>query len=254
MRFLAAFLVSLLSVAPALASVVLTVDEDGRENKVFLEADRARMTFEDGAAIYRADRKLLWALDDKDRSYAEITPETARRMNDAFGDVRKQMDEMLKSMPPEQRRTMEQQMGQMAKPPAPAAAKAVYRKTGRAATVGKWRCEEVERVVGGKKEEDLCVSRLGDLGLSRADLAVMYDMERFMASMVGTAFGQAAGGGEWEIEALAKALGYDAMPVRWRGADGKTSVVKSIGRATAPPASFEVPKGYRKQDMDLPKP
>ncbi len=256
MRLAAVLTVSLLSITPAFAGVVMTVQEEGKatEEKVYLEADRARMTSEDGVAIFRADRKVMWMLDDSDKSYVEVTPETAKKMNEALGGMRQQMDEMLKSMPPEQRRMMEQQMGQMAKPVTPAAVKSVYRKTGRSATVGKWRCEEVEHLLDGKKDEDICATRLSDLGLARGDIAVMYELEKFMTSMIGTAFNTGKGNGEWEFDAVGKALGYDAMPVRWRDAGGKTTVLKSIERGTAPAGSFELPRGYKKQDMEMPKP
>lgn len=256
MRLATALVLSLLSAAPALAGVIMTVQEEGKatEERIFLEGDRARMTAEGGVVIFRADRKVMWMLDDGDRSYVEVTPESAKRMNDALGGMRRQMDEMLKSMPPEQRRMMEQQMGQMAKPAAPAAVKSTYRKTGRSATVGKWRCEEVEHLLDGKKDEDICAARLGDLGLGRADVAVMYELEKFMTSMIGTAFNSGKGSGEWEFEALAKALGYDAMPVRWRDAGGTTTVLKSVERAAVPAGSFDLPRGYRKQDMEMPKP
>jgi hypothetical protein len=246
-----------LPVQQAAANVVVTMNEtraDGRpptDVKIYLEPDRMRVTPSQGGggAIWRDDKKAFWVIDDKNKSYTEITPESMKAVRQGMDQMRQQMQEQLKAMPEAQRRQMEERMGQHLGQGGERE-RVSYVKTASGKSVGKWRCDEYEQRVGAAKRQELCVATLKELGLASDDV-------RALKSLYGSAGLGDMGGGRgtqpMDIEALWKAAGGEVLPVRVVDFDGdkkrSETVMKSVERTSIPPATFEVPAGYQKQEM-----
>ena len=112
----------------------------------------------------------------------------AKRMNQAEAEqmgaqlsgMMAQMQEALKSMPPEQRAQMEAMMkGRGLPSPTAGAVKTTYKKGG-TQRVGKWTCDVYEMQVNEQRTGELCTVSPQTLGLTPADIAVTRQLAEFM--------------------------------------------------------------------------
>ena len=161
------------------ANVIVTLAEtleEGqppRDRKVLLEPDRMRVETGRGTMIYRDDRKVLWLVNDTERRYSEMTPQSMAAMRQGMDQQLRQMQEQLKNLPEAQRRQVEQMMTQRGLPGAATSHNVTYTKRATGQTVGRWRCDVYEQQVDGKKTAELCLAALGDLGLKSNDVEVL---------------------------------------------------------------------------------
>jgi uncharacterized protein YneF (UPF0154 family) len=254
---LAAFASVVLATAPSRADVFVTMTESrgngqpDREVFLYLEPDRVRLAVPGGGVIYRDDQKLLWAIDDNERSYFEVTP----AMRQGMTDMMRAMQDQLRNMPEAQRKQLEQMLGQQGvQLPSGQQGNApvTYTKTAPGKTVGSWRCDEYEQRVGGKKTAELCLAGLADLGLRPDDvraLNALYAESQFAMQVTGRAEA-------FDMKRMAEAAGRDVLPIRAviyddNGQKRSETAVKSLRRAVIAPEYFEVPQGYTKRDMPM---
>jgi hypothetical protein len=166
----------------------------------------------------------------------------------------KKLQEQMKSMPEDQRKKleamMEAELGQTASGQKAAESSVIYRKLGKSMTVRGWSCEMVERLVNGKKQADLCVARLDQVGLTPDDVKVFEDFFIFVRQAMPASHHRTS---LIDFEDLRKAVGYAAIPLDVTTyADGKVvshGVIKAIERSEIPPETFEIPAGYQKETM-----
>jgi hypothetical protein len=242
---------------PASAGVVLTtelVDAKAeaqqqsvppRPGRMLLDAERVRMEMAPSAAsetprvlIYRADRDLVWTVDEKRRTYSEMDRAVMQ-------DMQAQMRANLGKMPPAQRTKMQAMLaaGEKKERDRP-----TITPTEREDKVGGLACREFEVSRAGKKESEVCVAEWRVAGVTKADLEVVRKLGAFQEDAFGG--GQARSGGE-DVLTIFDEL--DGIPVRVRSfrADQPRSefrVVK-IERKPLEPKLFEVPDGYTKRTL-----
>ncbi len=173
-----------------------------------------------------------------------------------ISDAMKQMDEMLKSMPPEQRAMAEQMMkqqmpGLQAAPEAPS----TLQKTGKSDTINGYDCEYYEVLKGGRKTREMCVAKWSDIDGGDEAVDAMIGMGKFFESMH-DAFAEAAGtdlmGKQQEVFAHMRQLG--GYPVYAKDYDDSgalegESTLKSSSSKAIDAAMFEPPEAYRRQEM-----
>jgi hypothetical protein len=258
MRFSTILLVSLLGAGPASAGVVITMENSGgpegaaaRQNQMFVESDRLKMPQQKGGLIYRADQEKAYNYDDERKTYTEIT-------RDSLGQMRQQMDaalaqvrQQMANMPPDQRKMVEEMLAKQGAGTQQAAPTVTFEKSGGKQTVGKWSCEGYARLENGRKVQDLCIARMADVGLTRDDLKAFTSMSAMMKSGLGR-----DQGATMDFDAMSKAIGFDGVPVRTvlylpNGQQHETTL-KAVERKSLPPATFELPAGYTKQELPRP--
>lgn len=211
---------------------------------------------EDGLLIYRGDRDEMIVADNERLEYFVIDQQTMNQMAGQISDAMKEMQETLKSMPPEQRAMAEQMMKQRM-PGMNSAPKesSTLRKTGESDTINGYDCEFYEVLQAGRKTRDMCVAKWDDIDGGREAAEAMIGMGKFFERMHDT-FSQAAGsdfmGRQEEIFAHMRELG--GYPVYARdyddaGALEGEATLKSSRSESIDAAKFEPPKGYRRQDM-----
>lgn len=241
----------------ALAGTVITLKTtggpDGQEtNTISLEPDRVRMNSAHGEIIYRADLHKVWMIDNGDRTYREITPESMQQM-------RSMMAGALAQMPPEQRQRIEAMMAQRGMgPPGAGAAQprqATWTQTGGSKTVGQWSCTPYKMSVNGVAEGDMCIARLADVGLTRDDFKAFISFGSFMQQGMPGPAGQRPAG-LFDFDAMSKSIGFDGVPVETTrtAPDGGNEVVgtlQSVEHESIPADAFELPVGYTKQEMPM---
>ena len=258
-------LVLLAAAGAARAGVVITTEQSGgpdgqkREMQVFMEPDRLKMPQPRGGIIYRADQDKAWSYDDERKSYVELSRESMGALKAQMDAAMAQMRQQMANMPPDQRKMVEEMMakqggGAMMGQPAGPPPTVTFEKAGGKQTIGKWSCEGFARMENGRKTDDMCIARLGELGLTRDDMKAFGGLTQMLKSSMGPA--QQSGAAAMDFDTMSKAIGFDGAPVRSvhylpNGVQHET-VVKAIERKSLSPDLFELPSGYAKQEMGRP--
>lgn len=211
---------------------------------------------EDGLIIYRGDRNELIVADNERLEYFVIDEQSMNQMAAQVSDAMRQMEEMLKDMPPEQRAMAEQMMKQQMPGLQPAQeTPSTLSKTGKSDTINGFDCEFFEVLQDGRKTREMCVAEWADIEGGKEATDAMISMGTFFARMH-EAFAETAGtnfmGPQQEVFAQMKELG--GYPVYARdydesGALEGESTLRSSRAESIDPALFEPPEGYRKQEM-----
>jgi hypothetical protein len=211
---------------------------------------------EDGLIIFRGDRNEMLVADSERLEYFVIDEQSMKQMAGQVSDAMAQMEEMLKTMPPEQRAMAEQMMkqqmpGLQQEPEEPG----TRTKTGKSDTINGYDCAYYEVLKQGKKVRDMCISEWVDIEGGSEAVEAMVGMGKFFDSMH-DAFSEIAGsnfmGTQQEIFTHMMQLG--GYPVFARefdetGAVKGESSLKSSETATIDAKKFEPPEGYRRQEM-----
>lgn len=213
----------------------------------------------EGTVLFRAQPESFVFLDAGDKSYTEMTREDAKRIGGALDTARKQMQEQLAKMTPEQRKVVEQAMAGMGgdvlmkAPPAKKAvepAKAVA--NGTTDKVADRACKGFDVTRGGTKIAEACIASWADLGLSPQDVEGLRKMTAFQQQMLAEVNfeGLQAAPGAEAFEVIDQVKGF---PLRVKtGLNGKRPMamrVVKIERKDVDPKLFTVPQGWTKKDL-----
>jgi len=257
--FVAGLALGLLAGLPAMAGVVVVTDQVGTDGKpiagkALLDADRLRLDTPEGALIFRADQRAAFMVNDAKRSFHKMTPQTMQQMRAGVDAALEQMRQQMQSLPPEQRKMIEERMGQAGMAGGgPRTSQITYRKTGANETFGKWRCDTVEQLIDGRRTGEFCMARLDALGLTPADVKPFSDLAAFMQEGMGNAMGPR---GAFDFARLSDTVGYQGFPVHVSIFNGQTKVqettTRSVERTAVPGSTFEVPAGYQEEAMPMP--
>ena len=195
--------------------------------------------------VFDATKQVLYLINTDRMTYSEITKAEAEQMGAQLSGAMAQMQEALKSLPPEQRAQMEAMMKGRGMPGLGAPpAKTSYKKGG-TQRVGKWTCDVYEIQANGQRTGELCTVNPQALGLTPADLAVSRQLADFMRSILPQ-------GAEALFQIGAADVGFTGVPVR--------RVVNVLGRETIsemsdatrqdiPDSMFVVPAGFTKEAL-----
>ncbi len=185
--------------------------------------------------LVRLDRDEAYFIDTKKRTYQKIkltelerAAETAQaQMQAALGKMQKE----LQNLPPEQRRMVEQMMGERARGSAAPAAKPSVRKTGQTKTIAGYRCEEYVAEVDGKPLLKACTTQ---------DIAAFNQLrDDWLASQRRLGKLNPFGGGS-VYEAFGQIPGFPLETEM----SGVHAVVTKVDPSTPPASEFEVPAGF----------
>jgi hypothetical protein len=106
--------------------------------------------------VFDATKQVLYLINTDRMTYSEMTKAEAEQMGAQLSGMMAQMQEALKSMPPEQRAQMEAMMkGRGLPSPTAGAVKTTYKKGG-TQRVGKWTCDVYEMQVNEQRTGELC--------------------------------------------------------------------------------------------------
>lgn len=242
---------------PALAGTRVQLEttdlasNETRQTEMLLDATRFRVNDGASSMIFLTDggRSRLLLLDKTRNEYTEMDQQTIDRLGEQMQGMAAEMDDMMKSLPPEQRAAMQQMMkGQMPQASAPrAAAWTVYTRKG-SATVNGLRCTQYDGVKGGQKVAELCAAQPADLKLSAADYQVFEKMREFMSGLTEAlkdmpmASASSSGFSERGFE------GFPVRRVRFRnGQPVEREELKSVSTATFTGADFSTGAARKKQ-------
>jgi hypothetical protein len=192
--------------------------------------------------VFDATADVMRMIDAGNKTYTEITKADVDRMGGQMSGAMAQLEERMKSMPPEQRERMEaamrgRGMGAPAAPPKP-----TYRKNG-TDKVGKWTCDKYDGFQNDQKVSELCTVDPAALGLGAAD----FDVTRQMAAF----FQKLSPQGARQLFTIGSAeQGYSGVPVRSImsiGPQQTTIELTEVTRKSFSDDSYAVPAGFEKR-------
>jgi hypothetical protein len=202
-------------------------------------------------AIFRGDRKVLWVLQPKEKTYMELTQEDVRAMGQKIKGAMSQMEGMLASLPPEQRAQVEAAM-KKAQAGSKAPGKRVVEPLGQSRAINGFECKGYRVAQENGPSMEVWSTDPAGLELAAEDLAVFKEMAEFMKEMT-TGFSQ--------MRQFMKDVEHPAegevpgMPILviTKGPDGKDAgrmEVTGIKRGPIDAGKFEVPEGYTKEKLE----
>ncbi len=234
-------------------------DSTGKPQSIIeIKGDMARMSTpaQPDYLLYDASRDVIIHVNSDRQEYTEIDratlnefAETAAEMQQQLAPQMAQMREQLKSLPPEQRAMIEQQLGSLANMGATESKAAepfeLVKRGSR--TVAGFRCQVYEVMQGKQRKSEVCVASAADAGVSKADYATLTAMTEFMREMASSAQRLSAGLGGSSTMALGGAKG---VPVSVRDFEsGREFAVASVSDKPLDDTRFSEYRTYQRQEM-----
>ena len=209
-----------------------------------------RMTF-----VYLANEGIMRMIDHSRQTYREMTKQDVEAMsgqvNDAMAQMRKQMEERLKSMDPKQREMVEKMMqGRMgaAAAPKPKVEKTVYRRAEGSKTVGQWQCDNYIGTRGGVKVSDVCATDWSEFDARPEDFAVFREMSEMFSSLSPDSGNSMPAFGSDDWKRKGEFPGVPVEQTRYRnGQPVSTNRLEEFRRGTISEEVYEAPAGFKMQ-------
>jgi uncharacterized protein DUF4412 len=239
----------LLAGGRAQAAVTLVMQRGASATStLYVDGDKMRIENVGGAqehvVIIDAAGKRMLMLNDADKSYTEVTEADMKRFGEMMTTKRAEMAERMKSMPPEQRKRMEQALGGGSqKPP-----ELKFERLGQKKSVNGFSCDMYRVLSDAKPKEEDCIAPWSSSVLQRSDFAGLRKFAEDMAKDTGAT---GAGGGRQMFEQFDK---YPGFPVTRHPLDPnehEDEQLKSVKRGSIPAASFAVPTGFTKKESPM---
>jgi len=197
--------------------------------------------------IYRPDKRVFWVIDQKRKTYMELTEKGLQEMKQQVDKAQDIMSEHMKNIPPEQRKMMEEMMKEQKLKAPLEPPKVIYTKVASGVKVNKWKCDKYEGVVGGVKIDEVWTTSYQQLGISPGDFKVMEDMSKFSEGFAGgqkTYF-------QVDSKEAKKERVYSGIPVKMitymDGNKQDRNELKEVKNQDFPASLFNLPKGVTKR-------
>ena len=241
----------------AFAGVVLELEKKvGKENvraTVYLEGNKMRV--EDKSAkgtavmIFDGDQKKMYVLQTAEKKYTEMGETELKKMKEQLEQIRKQMAERIKTLPPDQRKKMEELMARNGLVNSPEKEQALrFEKMGKTKTYVGLSCEMYRIIEEDKPAEENCIVPWSSDVLMKKDLEGIESMRKLFANTLG---GGRQRAGIWQI---AQYPGFPVYRERKLPDGGKEiEELKSLSRKPIAPERFKVPAGYKKEARPIPE-
>jgi TolA-binding protein len=240
-------------------STITMQDAGGRAQAVIeVKGSMARMSTpgQPDYVLYDASRDVVTHVNSERKEFTEIDRATLNRFSETVSEVQQQlapqlaqMREQLKSLPPEQRAMIEQQMGNMASFGAleTGPADPIELVKGGSDEVAGLKCQIYEVVQGQERLSQVCMATAADAGISEDDFATLTAMTGFMRDMASSAQKLSAGFGGASQLVLAGAEGVPVSVKEYK--DGREYAVADVSAKAVDEARFNAYKSYRRQPI-----
>jgi len=263
-RIFSAVSALIVALSPATAiradSTVTMEDAAGTPQAVIeVKGSMARMSTPGQAdyMVFDASRDLIIHVSADRQEFMEIDRSTLSRFADTVSEMKQQMApqlaqmrEQLKSLPPEQRAMIEQQLGAMAGMAAPETKPAEPVKLVKRGSkkIAGFKCVAYDAMQGNEKLSEVCLATAADAGVSKADFATLSAMMGFMRDMASSAQKLSAGLGDAGVPMMLG--GAEGVPVsvkEFKG--GHEYTIADVSDKALKDARFSDYKTYKKKQM-----
>ena len=205
----------------------------------------------DGSAymIFDAGADHFTMIDVDRKSYMVFDQQHIQELVSMQKRAMEQMEATLANMPAAQREQMRKMMGGMMGGAQPGAKPEPHRyvRNGKTETVAGYKCEVLEVHIGEKIVAEQCVVGQKQLGIPADDYRTMKAMQEFIVKLV-SQFPMV----DEQIMEYGEP-GHDEIPVRYSHHSKMTGTtrgeLRSISFDVIDAGRFEIPKGYKKQEM-----
>jgi len=244
------FLVAAALAAPLLfanrahAGVTLVMQHgSGDLSTLYVDGDKMRMenpgAKKERTVIIDAAAKRMLIVNDAEKTWSEVTEADMKKIGEMMKARRAEAEEHMKSLPPEQRKRMEEMMGggKLGKMP-----ELTFEKMGAKKSVNGFACEMYKVLEDGAPKEEDCLAAWGAGVLQRSDFA---GLRKFAEEMAKDSGAMGPGGGRQMFEQFDK---YPGFPVaRHPLTPGQQDEqLKSLKRGSVAASLFAPPAGYTK--------
>jgi hypothetical protein len=250
--------VSAVAAAQADSTITLQDASGGSQALIEVKGDKVRLSAVDQPdyVLYDASRDVVIHVNSERKEFTEIDRATLQRFADTVSVIHKQLapqlaqiGQQLKSLPPEQRAAIEQQMGNAASFGAVEAesADAIELVKRGSDTVANFKCQVYQVVQGKQTLGEVCLASAADAGISEADFATLTAMTGFMRDMASNAQKLSAGFGGPSQLILAGAEGVPVSVKEYGG--GREYAVVGVSDKAVEAARFHAHESYHRQSL-----
>jgi len=232
-------------------AAVTLVMQRGANTQSVLYVDGDKMRMENPAAgasqhattvIIDAAGKRMLMVDEAAKTYSEITEADMKRFGAQLEARRGEMQERLKSMPPEQRKRIEDMMGGGAGKPR----ELKFERLGDKKAINGFSCEMYRVLEDAAPKEEDCIAPWSASILQRSDFE---GLRKFAENMAKSSGVMAAGGGRQMFEQFDKYPGFPVSRRPLEAGRGEDEQLKSVKRGSIPAAKFAEPAGFAKKTL-----
>lgn len=212
--------------------------------------------------LFDGEKSELILLNHGDKSLTRLDRTTGTAIRERMEAARRQVNERLKQLPPEQREMAEKMLaGHLGMPgladpatrptPAPARVSA----TGKSDSVGGRPCRVflVER--SGAEPAEICAESWSGAGVTEEDLVALEELGEFQTRMVEEVGGQGMPAMHHPFDLFRQVEG---IPLRTRQKESsggtRETIFTNLGKADVPASTFDVPAGYTERQLLPPMP
>jgi hypothetical protein len=242
-----------LSAGVAHAGITIVAQRgEGDTTTMYVDGDHGRFEMSkpdkhDTGMIFDGASKKFLIVNDRDKSYSEITEEDMKKMSERVAAMRAQAAERMKSLPPEQRKKMEAMMGSMGGMGPGKQPDYKFERIGDKKTVNGFACETYRMLEDGKAVEELCISPWSAGLVKKGDFE---GLRKFAEGMAESFKGAMSQDRNWFM--MKKFESFPGFPITRTllGEGGKRTEVeqvKSVKRGSIAGSMFSVPAGYTKK-------
>jgi hypothetical protein len=206
---------------------------------LYIEGDKMRAE-NPGAAnrpstvIIDAAGKRFLMINETEKTYFEMTEAEMKAR-------RAEMEEKVKSLPPEQRKRIEQMMGGA---PGEKSPELKFERTGEKKTVNGFDCDVYHVLDGSTPKEEDCLAPWSAKMLQRSDFAGLRKFAEEMAKDAGVA-------GRQMFQQFDKYPGFPVLRHPLEPGQHEDEELKSVKRGSIPAAMFAVPAGFTKKESPM---
>jgi hypothetical protein len=265
-RVFSSLAIALLFAASAYADVVFEIEQKelnpestgqiqgkvkGNDLRMDMYEDGGKL---DGSMIYKGETKEMIMIDHDDKTFVVLDEATMSALAAQLGQMMSQMEEQLKSLPPDQREQMKQMMGMggggdYVEP--------VLKKTGKGEVNGV-ACEKYDVFKGSEKVREYCVTKWSDIEGGQEMMNLMMQMADSMDKMMksfsapGSPMGSQVEFEENVFSQLRELNGFPVETIDYDDGEKESVSTFSSSKKTSVDASeFVPPSDYEKQSMAL---
>jgi hypothetical protein len=215
---------------------------------LYVDGDKMRMenppSQKEHTIVIDAGGKRMLMINDAEKSYSEVTEADLKKFGEMMKERRAQMAEHMKSMPPEQRKHMEDMMGgKDAKPH-----ELKFEKLGQKKSVNGFSCEMYKVTDDGQPKEEDCLAPWSAGLLQKSDFA---GLRKFAEDMAKDSGATGPNGGKQMFEQFDKFPGFPVTRHPLEKGPQEDEQLKSVKRGSIPASLFAVPAGYKKTESPM---
>ncbi|MCX7757728.1 MAG: DUF4412 domain-containing protein [candidate division WOR-3 bacterium] len=201
---------------------------------IFLEKDNIRLDIkndENTSIIFLANKEVLITLNHKNKTYTEITKETAQKLAQATEKIFKVLESELKQLPPEFQNNLKATV-------APKTSQVSYKKLSSGEKIGIWVCDKYLRLRDNRKDAELWTVDPKNFKLTPEDLTVFKKLKDFFGfTLKGTITIEV----EYDVGFPVRIISYeDSIPKN-------EFMLKKLKEEKIASQTFEIPKDYKKE-------